>query len=117
MILVVDIGNTNIVLGVYRGSELLHHFRLSTARGSTVDEYGVMIHNLFNMSNLSFRDVEGSSSPPLFRRSCRSSWRCVSNSLARTRCLWDPVSKPGLICVMRTRAKWGGPDCERGCGD
>lgn len=59
MILVVDIGNTNIVLGVYRGSELLHHFRLSTARQSTVDEYGVMIHNLFNMSNLSFRDVEG----------------------------------------------------------
>ncbi|MFD2408427.1 type III pantothenate kinase [Paenibacillus rhizoplanae] len=59
MILVVDIGNTNIVLGVYRGSELLHHFRLSTARQSTVDEYGVMIHNLFSMSNLSFRDVEG----------------------------------------------------------
>ncbi|NQX49581.1 type III pantothenate kinase [Paenibacillus tritici] len=59
MILVVDIGNTNIVLGVYRGRELLHHFRLSTARQSTVDEYGVMIHNLFNMSNLSFKEVEG----------------------------------------------------------
>ncbi|AIQ38682.1 type III pantothenate kinase [Paenibacillus sp. FSL R5-0912] len=59
MILVVDIGNTNIVLGVYRGPELLHHFRLSTARQSTVDEYGVLIHNLFHMSNISFKDVEG----------------------------------------------------------
>lgn len=59
MILVVDIGNTNIVLGVYRGHELLHHFRLSTARQSTVDEYGVLIHNLFHMSNISFKDVEG----------------------------------------------------------
>lgn len=59
MILVVDIGNTNIVLGVYRGDELLHHFRLSTARQSTVDEYGVLIHNLFHMSNISFKDVEG----------------------------------------------------------
>lgn len=59
MILVVDIGNTNIVLGVYRGRELLHHFRLSTARQSTVDEYGVLIHNLFQMSNISFKDVEG----------------------------------------------------------
>lgn len=59
MILVVDIGNTNIVLGVYRGSELLHHFRLSTARQSTVDEYGVLIQNLFNMSHLSFKDMEG----------------------------------------------------------
>lgn len=59
MILVVDIGNTNIVLGVYRGRELLHHFRLSTARQSTVDEYGVLIHNLFHMSDISFKDVEG----------------------------------------------------------
>lgn len=59
MMLAVDIGNTNIVLGVYRGRELLHHFRLSTARQSTVDEYGVLIHNLFHMSNLHFNDVEG----------------------------------------------------------
>ncbi|WNS42176.1 type III pantothenate kinase [Paenibacillus sp. MMS20-IR301] len=59
MVLVVDIGNTNIVLGVYRGQELLHHFRLSTARQSTVDEYGVLIHNLFHMANISFKDVEG----------------------------------------------------------
>ncbi|CQR51168.1 type III pantothenate kinase [Paenibacillus sonchi] len=59
MMLAVDIGNTNIVLGVYRGRELLHHFRLSTARQSTADEYGVLIHNLFHMSNISFRDVEG----------------------------------------------------------
>ncbi|CAH1225669.1 Type III pantothenate kinase [Paenibacillus auburnensis] len=59
MILAVDIGNTNIVLGVYRKRELLHHFRLSTARQSTADEYGVLIHNLFHMSNISFKDVEG----------------------------------------------------------
>lgn len=59
MMLAVDIGNTNIVLGVYRGRELLHHFRLSTARQSTVDEYGVLIHNLFTMSNISVNQVEG----------------------------------------------------------
>ncbi|WP_342563725.1 type III pantothenate kinase [Paenibacillus sp. FSL R7-0345] len=59
MMLAVDIGNTNIVLGIYRKRELLHHFRLSTARQSTVDEYGVLIHNLFQMSNMSFKDVEG----------------------------------------------------------
>jgi type III pantothenate kinase len=59
MMLAVDIGNTNIVLGVYRGRELLHHFRLNTARQSTVDEYGVLIHNLFHMSGLSLKDIEG----------------------------------------------------------
>ncbi|MGO4532546.1 type III pantothenate kinase [Paenibacillus sp. 2TAF8] len=59
MILVVDVGNSNIVLGVYQGRELLHHFRLSTSRQSTVDEYGVLIYNLFHMSGISARDIEG----------------------------------------------------------
>ncbi|MEK5182835.1 type III pantothenate kinase [Paenibacillus odorifer] len=71
MMLAVDIGNTNIVLGVYRKRELLHHFRLSTARQSTVDEYGVMIHNLFHMSGISVKEVEGviisSVVPPLVK--------------------------------------------------
>lgn len=59
MILVVDVGNTNIVLGVYRGKTLLHNFRISTARRATVDEYGVLIHNLFQMSNIMVSEIEG----------------------------------------------------------
>lgn len=59
MVLVVDIGNTNIVIGIYRQRELLHHFRLSTARQTTADEYAVTIFNLFRMSNISIQEVEG----------------------------------------------------------
>ena len=59
MILVVDIGNSNIVLGVYRGEELLHHWRLSTNRTATVDEYGIMIHNLFEYAGVKFAQLEG----------------------------------------------------------
>lgn len=59
MFLVVDVGNTNIVLGVYRQRELLHHFRISTNRQATVDEYGVLIHNLFHMSSINPGDIEG----------------------------------------------------------
>ncbi|RJG20918.1 type III pantothenate kinase [Paenibacillus thiaminolyticus] len=59
MILVIDIGNTNIVLGVYEGDKLLHNWRLSTSRQSTTDEYGVMIYNLFTMTKLSVMDIEG----------------------------------------------------------
>lgn len=59
MILVVDVGNTNIVLGIYEGKELLHHFRISTSRQSTVDEYGVLIHNLFQMSDILVSEIEG----------------------------------------------------------
>ncbi|MCM3703930.1 type III pantothenate kinase [Paenibacillus macerans] len=59
MFLVVDVGNTNIVLGIYKGRELLHHFRIGTNRQSTVDEYGVLIYNLFQMSRIQVQDIEG----------------------------------------------------------
>lgn len=59
MFLVVDVGNTNIVLGIYRGRELLHHFRIGTNRQATVDEYGVLIYNLFQMSRIQVQDIEG----------------------------------------------------------
>ncbi|MCR8846621.1 type III pantothenate kinase [Paenibacillus sp. SC116] len=71
MILVVDIGNTNIVLGVYEESTLLHHWRLSTNRQATSDEYGVMIHNLFSMAGVSINNLHGviisSVVPPIVR--------------------------------------------------
>ena len=47
MLLVVDVGNTNIVLGVYEGENLKGHWRISTDRVRTTDEYGVLIMNLF----------------------------------------------------------------------
>lgn len=47
MLLVIDVGNTNIVLGVYDGTNLIGHWRISTDRVRTTDEYGVLIMNLF----------------------------------------------------------------------
>lgn len=49
MLLAVDIGNTNLVLGLYRGQELLHTFRLETVRSRTSDEYAALIHQLFSL--------------------------------------------------------------------
>jgi type III pantothenate kinase len=59
MIFVVDVGNTNIVLGVYEGKSLLHHWRLSTDRSATADEYGIMIYNLFQISGIRVEEIEG----------------------------------------------------------
>jgi type III pantothenate kinase len=59
MILVVDVGNTNIVLGLYEGSNLTHHWRLSTNRSATVDEYGVLISNLFQLAGVRAEQIEG----------------------------------------------------------
>jgi len=46
MLLAIDVGNTNIVLGLYDGDRLQHHWRLQTNSGRTADEYGVMIGTL-----------------------------------------------------------------------
>jgi type III pantothenate kinase len=59
MILVVDVGNTNIVLGLYEGKKLLHDWRISTNRSATADEYGLTLYNLFAHKGLTLEAVEG----------------------------------------------------------
>jgi type III pantothenate kinase len=63
MLLVIDVGNTNTVLGVFNGSEASHdlvaHWRVATIKTQTVDEYGVLFRNLFAMANLKVDDVKG----------------------------------------------------------
>ncbi|OMP66819.1 type III pantothenate kinase [Domibacillus epiphyticus] len=59
MIFVLDVGNTNTVLGVYEGEELKHHWRIETSRNKTEDEYGMMIKNLFQHDGLGFEQIEG----------------------------------------------------------
>ena len=50
MILVIDIGNTNAVLGVYSGSKLVTSWRLTTDRNKTGDELGILVMDLFRYS-------------------------------------------------------------------
>ena len=58
MILVFDVGNTNIVLGVYEQRVLTHHWRVSTDKSRTIDEYAVVIKNLFDISGLTFAQMK-----------------------------------------------------------
>lgn len=58
MLLTIDVGNTNTVLGVFRGEELIANWRLTTARQQTVDEYGVLTRNLLTLAELE-RDAIG----------------------------------------------------------
>ncbi len=59
MLLTVDVGNTNTVLGVYRGAGLLAHWRLTTLRDQTVDEYGILTRNLLTLAQLDLREIHG----------------------------------------------------------
>lgn len=57
MLLALDVGNTNTVIGVFDGKALLTHWRLSTRREGTRDEYGMLIKGLFDFAGLAFQGV------------------------------------------------------------
>jgi type III pantothenate kinase len=58
MLLVIDIGNTNTSLGVFDADDLVVHWRLTTARSRTVDEWGVHARNLFALASLDFKSIK-----------------------------------------------------------
>jgi type III pantothenate kinase len=58
MLLVIDIGNTNTSLGVFEGNRLVAHWRLTTERARTGDEWGVLARNLFELSGLDVKSID-----------------------------------------------------------
>ncbi|SNT14044.1 pantothenate kinase [Anaerovirgula multivorans] len=58
MILVFDVGNTNIVLGLYRDDELIDSWRISTDKDKSSDEYGILIHQLFQYGGRNPKEVQ-----------------------------------------------------------
>ncbi len=59
MIFVLDVGNTNTVLGVFSQKELKHNWRVETNRNKTEDEYGMLIKSLLFHEGISFSDITG----------------------------------------------------------
>jgi type III pantothenate kinase len=59
MLLVIDVGNTNTVLGVYDREVLVDHWRIRTEREKTSDEWGILFRDLFLCHRIDFQDVEG----------------------------------------------------------
>ena len=58
MLLVIDVGNSNIVLGIYDEERLVQDWRVSTDKSKTIDEYGILFHDLFRLSGIVFADVK-----------------------------------------------------------
>ncbi len=59
MLLVIDVGNTNTVLGIYDGEVLVDHWRLGTEREKTADEWMILFRDLFRFDQIDIRDFEG----------------------------------------------------------
>ncbi|MFB3917783.1 MAG: type III pantothenate kinase [Terriglobales bacterium] len=119
MLLVIDVGNTNTVLGVYTVSSaaegedegpverLVAHWRVATIKTQTVDEYGVLFRNLFAMADLEVSSIRGivisSVVPPM-----DSTLREVCERYFHTRPLFiEPGVKTGMPVLYENPAEVG----------
>jgi type III pantothenate kinase len=59
MLLALDVGNSNTVLGVFREKTLVANWRLTTARDRTIDEYGILTRDLFTLAKLKPEEIGG----------------------------------------------------------
>lgn len=59
MLFTVDIGNTNIMFGVFKERDLINHWRIGTDKNKTSDEYGVLFRNLLDISGVEVNSIRG----------------------------------------------------------
>lgn len=97
MLLAVDVSNTQLTVGIYRGQALVHHWRISTELGRTADEYGLLLRSLLEHAGLAPAAVDAvaicSVVPPLtpvLEQMCREYFR-------RTPLTVGPGVKTGLV--------------------
>jgi type III pantothenate kinase len=124
MLLVMDVGNTNTALGVFDGERLVTHWRLTTERARTVDEYGVHARTLFAFAGLDFQAINAvaiaSVVPQLdhtLRRMCEVYFHLSPLFINNTTdtgltILYDPPSDVGadrLVDAVAAVTKYGAP--------
>jgi type III pantothenate kinase len=109
MLLAIDVGNTNIVLGVFRRAdwELLHRWRLTTLRDRTADELGILVTSLCTHHDITPRDITGvvmaSVVPPL----TGTMFAMVSNYFGRGPLNVEPAVNTGMPILYDNPAEVG----------
>src|SRR5437868_3886183 len=122
-LLVVDVGNTNVVLGIYRGEELAGSWRLATARDRTADEYGILTTQLIGESAKALDGaIVSSVVPPL---NSAFAWM-IEKFFAIEPMFVEPGVKTGIaihvdnpqevgadriVNCVAAYERWGGPAC------
>ena len=126
MLLCLDIGNTNVTIGLYAGEQLGPHWRLATDHDRTPDEFAMQLINLLNFARLTINDIDGvalaSVVPPLTGKwveLCRAYLQCeplVVDAHTKTgvRVLYDSPQSVGadrLVDAVAAYRLYGGPTC------
>lgn len=109
MILVIDVGNTNITCGVYKGENLITTFRMTTKIKRTSDEYGMMITDLLKMNEIKVSDLTGAIIASVVPNVMHALNGAVSRYLKVTPHIVGPGTKTG-IRITSDNPKEIGPD-------
>ena len=107
MLLAIDVGNTNIVVGVFRGETLAHSWRLTTIRERTSDELGILISDLCDRHEIRQSEISGiviaSVVPPL----TGSLVTMVMDYFGRVPLLFEPAVNGGIPILIDNPAEVG----------
>ena len=100
MILAIDIGNTNITIGLYEGDRLKHTYRLTTKMKRTSDEYGFMLTNFMNDAGVVSSDVEDVIIASVVPKVMHSFRNCIRKYLHKEPIIIGPGVRTGISVQM-----------------
>jgi type III pantothenate kinase len=107
MLLAIDVGNTNIVIGVFRGETLIHSWRLATIRERTSDELGILLSDLCDRNEIRHSDISGiviaSVVPPL----TGTLVAMVTQYFGRVPLIFEPAVNGGIPILIDNPAEVG----------
>lgn len=93
MVITIDVGNTNITVGVFRGDEVMATFRITTKMPRTSDEYGMLLSNLLEQNKIRHDDIEDAIIASVVPNVMHSLEVRSSNILVSIQSLWSRVPK------------------------
>lgn len=99
MLLVIDVGNTNITYGVFRGEELVSTFRMTTKLSRTSDEYGINLRNMLVYNTIDPDDIEDVIVASVVPNVMHSLLSAIIKYLHRKAIIVEPGIKTGIRIV------------------
>jgi type III pantothenate kinase len=107
VLLVIDVGNTNIVYGLFDGERLLHQFRVETGRGRTSDEYAVTLRQLLDMHDVDAGAVDAAVVASVVPALTDTMVKLVKSAFGRDAMVVGPGVRTGMAILIENPREVG----------
>jgi type III pantothenate kinase len=107
MLLAIDVGNTNIVYGLFDGERLVHKFRVESARGRTADEYAVVLRSLLDMHGIDPTSVDAAIIACVVPSLNEPMMRLVRSAFGREALVVGPGIRSGMAILIENPREVG----------